>query len=269
MTVSRLADMFECCSSDACPPLSPVVVAIALLLALLLVWWGVRNRVSHRAGGSSSDGLDTVAAWPPQATRVLTAPEREAYDLLRHALPAHMILAQVPLQRFIKVPTRNSYAEWLRRVGHLSADFLVCDRHSQVIAVVELRTGDEQPSARARRRQDRLLKVLEAAQIPVHQWSSAILPTVKVVREAIAPSEAPVEGPLVGVTSGNLRSAPGRPSAIKPHIAGHESSEVSANEASVVREPPPSTWFDDLDTGPAPLDPEPKNEAGRKDRPAR
>src|SRR5207245_11759554 len=90
------------------PPLTPIVVAIVLLIALLLVWWGVRNRASHHADGGSSDGFDTVAAWPPQATRVLTTPERQVYDLLRNAMPAHMILAQVPLQRFIKVPTRNS-----------------------------------------------------------------------------------------------------------------------------------------------------------------
>lgn len=249
--------------------MTPVVVAIILFIALLLVWWGVRNRASHQADGGSSDVLDTVAAWPPQATRVLTTPERQVYDLLRNALPAHMILAQVPLQRFIKVPTRNSYAEWLRRVGQLSADFVICDRHSQVIAIVELRTGEEQPSSRAQRRHDRLLKVLEAAQIPVHQWSSSTLPSVGAAREAIAPAEAPAEGPMVGVTS-VLRSAPGRPAATKPHLASQETSEVSANEASAVREPPPSTWFDDLDTKPAPLDPEPpKNVVRHKDRPAR
>ena len=72
----------------------------------------------------------------PQATRVLTAAERQAFEILRTALPAHIVLAQVPLARFIKVPTRNSYAEWLRRAGHLSADLVVCDRHSQVVAVV-------------------------------------------------------------------------------------------------------------------------------------
>ncbi|MBW8828219.1 MAG: DUF2726 domain-containing protein [Burkholderiales bacterium] len=250
--------------------MTSVAVAIILLVALLLVWWGVRKRASHQANAGSSDGLDTVTGWPPQATRVLTTPERQAYDLLRNALPAHVILAQVPLQRFIKVPTRNSYAEWLRRVGQLSADFVICDRHSQVIAIVELRTGDEQPSSRARRRHDRLLKVLAAAQIPVHQWSSESLPSVEAAREAIAPSVAPAEGPMVGTSSGVLRSAPGRPAATKPHLASQETSEDFENDAPPVREPPPSTWFDDLDTGPAPLDPEPpKNIVRHKDRPAR
>ena len=241
------------------------LIALVLVLALLLVWWGVRNRASHHAEGSGSDGLDTVAAWPPQATRVLTTQERQAHDLLRNALPAHMILAQVPLQRFLKVPTRNSYAEWLRRVGHLSADFVICDRHSQVIAVVELR-NDDPISGRARRRQDRMLKVLAAAQIPVHQWQSSALPSVDAAREAIAPP-APVSE-LPGTTSGVLRSAPGRPAFNKPRLEAQAATEAA--EETAVREPPPSTWFDDLDTGPAPLDPDlPKKAVEHKNRPAR
>lgn len=242
------------------------LIALVLVLALLLVWWGVRNRATHHADGAATDGLDTVAAWPPQATRVLTTHERQAYDLLRNALPAHMILAQVPLQRFLKVPTRNSYAEWLRRVGHLSADFLVCDRHSQVMAVVELR-NDDALSGRARRRLDRMLKVLVAAQIPVHQWQSSALPSVDAAREAIAPPAPASE--LPGTTSGVLRSAPGRPAFNKPHLEAQAASAESADEAAV-REPPPSTWFDDLETGPAPLDPElPRKSSEPKNRPAR
>lgn len=252
------------------PILSIVVFALVFLLALLLVWWGVRNRASHHAVAAAHDAVDTVAAWPPQATRVLTTTERQVYDLLRNALPAHMILAQVPLQRFIKVPTRNSYAEWLRRVGQLSADFVICDRHSQVVAVVELRADDAQLSGRARRRQDRLLKVLRAAEIPVHQWSGATLPTVDAAREAIAPSSAATEIPEPSAVAGMARSAPGRPAPIKPRAVADDARDMSPNEVSAVREPPPSTWFDDLDTGPAPLEPEPrKNVREHKDRPIR
>lgn len=245
-------------------------LALAFVLALVLVWWTVRNRASHHGDAVGSDGMDTIAAWPPQATRVLTTAERQVYDLLRNALPAHMILAQVPLQRFIKVPTRNSYTEWLRRVGHLSADFVICDRHSQVIAVVELRSDEQPLSGRASRRRDRLLKVLSAAQIPTHQWTSSVLPTLDVAREAIAPSTAPAEGPEVGTASGVLHSAPDHPAPVKPRAVA-EPAQMSPHEVSGVREPPPSTWFDDLDTGPAPLDsaePHPKVR-DHKDRPNR
>jgi hypothetical protein len=225
---------------------------------LLLVWWGLRSRSTRRVEPRPAENLDTLAAWPPTATRVLTTVERQAYDVLRSALPAHMILAQVPLQRFIKVPTRNSYAEWLRRVGHLSADLLVCDRHSQVVAVVEVRAADEALSERAERRRQRLVRVLKAAEIPLHVWPAASLPTPAQAREAIAPALTVAEiSPAAEVAA--LRSLPGRFPA--------PGSEAAAEDVPEMREPPPSTWFDDLDTSPAPLAPEPgKDNKGRAAR---
>jgi hypothetical protein len=254
--------MFKCWTFPRCD-LNPLFIGLALLLALLLVWWGVRSRAAQRDEAHATDGLDTVAAWPPQATRVLTTAEREVYDLLRSALPAHMVLAQVPIQRFIKVPTRNSYAEWLRRVGQLSVDLVVCDRHSQVIAIVEVQAADEPVSGRVQRRRERLLRVLKAAEIPVHVWSASSLPTVQAAREAIAPSEAVQEDVAVPPTA---RSLPGRliASATNPF------QNLPPPPEEGLREAPPSTWFDDLDTGPTPLATEPPTQPSpHKDRPAR
>ena len=84
-------------------------------------------RFGRKPADDAADNLDTLMGWEPVATRVLTTGEREAYHILRKALPDHVILAQVPVARFIKVPTKNSYSEWLRRVGSLCADLVVCD----------------------------------------------------------------------------------------------------------------------------------------------
>ena len=75
------------------------------------------------------DDLDTVAGLAARSRRaLLTIGERAAPTrCCVKALPDYMVLAQVPLARFMRVPTRHSYAEWLKRVGHLSADLLVCD----------------------------------------------------------------------------------------------------------------------------------------------
>jgi hypothetical protein len=231
--------------SLAVPPLSPLPIVLVLLVVVLLVWWGARSRSTRRTAPRPADNLDTLAAWPPTATRVLTSAEHQVYDLLRTALPAHMVLAQVPLQRFLKVPTRNSYAEWLRRVGHLSADLVVCDRHSQVVAVIEVRAADEVPSDRAQRRQQRLLKVLKAAEIPVHLWSAAHLPSAEAVREAIAPVPPDAE-PARGTPTFATRSVPG-------HLSNQAANDLSADDTAPLREPPPSTWFDDFDSAPTPL----------------
>lgn len=230
--------------------MSPLLYVLVLLAVLLAAWWVMRSRATavKEPRPRTAEALDTLAAWPPTATRVLTTVERQAYDVLRSALPAHMILAQVPLQRFIKVPTRNSYSEWLRRVGQLSVDLLVCDRHSQVVAVVELRAVDEVLSDRAERRRQRLAKVLKAAEIPLHVWPASSLPTPAAAREAIAPT-LPVPDISAAAEVAALRSLPGR----FPPAGAEPAHDTLPDEPAEIREPPPSTWFDDLDTAPAPL----------------
>jgi hypothetical protein len=225
--------------------LTSLLIAIAIAAAVLLTWHLLRTRLANRKtdSGHPSDALDTLAAWPPQATRVLTSVERDAYERLRSALPAHMILAQVPLARFIKVPTRNSYAEWLRRVGQLCADLVICDRYSQVIAVVEIRSATEQVNPRVVKRQQRLARVLTAAEIPVHVWLDNALPTVDAAREAIVPTP-----PAAEAAPGATRAMPPRPRA-EPV----PERDLAPDEMPGLREAPPETWFDDFDSGPAPL----------------
>ncbi len=236
------------------------ILLLLLAAVLLLAWWWLRRRDRDEAEDRPIDGLDTLAAWSPEATRVLKAAERTAYVTLRHALPQHMILAQVPLARFIRVPTRHSYSEWLRRVGQLCADLVVCDRHSQVIAVVEVQAAPEDTGHRTRRRQLRVARVLEAAKIPLHVWIDTALPSPEAARDAILPrthsepsaAQMPV-GPGAAPTlhpPSSVRRYESEPSA-RPDQ--HPTEAWDADEAIELAEPPPSTWFDDLDTAPAPL----------------
>jgi len=213
------------------------LAVVALALAAGGLWF--RSRSGGRADHRKADHVDTVTGWTPQATRVLSSAERDAFDILRNALPAHTILAQVPLARFIKVPTRNSYAEWLRRVGHQCADFVVCDRHAQVVAVVELQPEAPPASERAARRQRRFQRVLKAAGITVHFWKENAMPSVHAAREAIVPSP----------TLDEAEQTNAMPMRVGPAAAG-----APFEESGVLREPPPSTWFDDLETEAAPLD---------------
>ncbi len=131
-----------------------------------------RKRAPGDKADAAGDRLDTVAAWPPKATRILTTAERQAYATLVRALPDYVVLAQVPLARFLKVPTRNSYAEWLRRLGSQCADLVVCDNATEVIAVVTVQLPTAEPSERAQKRQARMARVLKAADIPLHVWTS-------------------------------------------------------------------------------------------------
>lgn len=162
-----------------------IVLVLVATLALLTLLWAVRRRQGHVTRRSDpADAGDTLAAFPPQAVRVLTVPERRALDLLRKALPERLVLAQVPLARFISVPTRHSqsYSDWLTRIGRLSVDLLVCDSSSRVVAAVDIRTGGE--SARSQHRHQRMAEVLQRAGIAVHTWNADSLPSPAEIRRA-------------------------------------------------------------------------------------
>ena len=234
------------------------IVLGGLVVAFLLAWLWLRQRGGDASGGrqaeKTSDRLDTITGWPPQATRALDTQERIAFGTLVRALPEYMVLAQVPLSRFINVPKRNSYAEWLRRIGYQSVDFVVCDMSAQVVAVVELQPP--QQSERALRRAARITRTLKAAQLPLHVWLESALPSVDAAREALLPrtavSSEPVKGDAaVAAAVVVVAAAAAAPAARSPfEDAGRDSTQ---DERIELLEPPPSTWYDDLDSDPAPL----------------
>lgn len=237
---------------------------IALLLglfALLTFWWLRRRAATQRDDGADPDRIDTLFGWPPQATRVLTRSERLAFALLVQSVPEHIILAQVPLSRFLRVPKRHSYADWLRRLGHQCADFVVCDADFQVLAVVELQAEAGPSDDRVRRRLARMTRSMKAAKIPLHLWTEGSLPTIGAARKAIIPPP-PATPTSSAIAAGNTTAdspvplsattaAAKAPKAASPfEDSGRDSTQ---DERIELLEPPPSTWFDDLDSGPTPL----------------
>ncbi|MFT3664864.1 DUF2726 domain-containing protein [Piscinibacter sp.] len=215
--------------------------------ALLLAWVWARRRGSRPSGkrknGKSGKAaqadapLDTVQAWTPQAVRVLTLPERQAYDLMRRAMPNRLVLAQVPLARFISVPTRHSYSDWLTRVGRLTVDLLVCDKSSRVVAVVDIRTGGQ--SERSIRRHERMTQVLQAAGVRVLQWNAEALPSPAEVRALFREQGAEAEEDTLGPHGKRMLPVPEMVEVI---------SEGDAFAAAMPQlEPVSSDYFDDLD----------------------
>ena len=152
------------------------VLALAgLAIVLLGLAWRSRRRVEAQNSDPSGDRLDTVGAWPPEATRLMTRHEIAAFGILSRAFPDHIVLAQVPLARFLKVPRRNSYNEWLRRMGSQCADLVLCDMSSLVLAVVHIQPPGGQASERAQARLARMTRVLEHANIPLGVWTENAL----------------------------------------------------------------------------------------------
>jgi hypothetical protein len=223
------------------PLIFAVIASVALFACICLRFRKPAVEQQRKRKARALSALDTVAAWPPQATRVMTSGECKAWSVLRTALPEHIILAQVPLSRFMKVPTRNSYSEWLRRVGMISADLVVCDAQSQVIAVVDVRAADGKEHGRAHHRHARMDRVIAAAGIPMHIWHENTIPTPAVARELVLSK-------LAGAVNADAVAAPPSPQLDEPVQAN-----VAPDGELARRDPPPSTWFDHLDSGAVPL----------------
>lgn len=230
------------------------LAALAALVVLLLIVLVLRRRIPSAGKGADGARLDTVAAWPPTATRILTSAERNAYSTLERAMPGYMILAQVPLARFLKVPTRHSYSEWLRRLGTQCADLVVCDMASEVLAVVNVQAPAGSESERARKRLNRMARVLKAAGIPMHVWTDTALPSVETARELLLPKAAVAPAPTAAAAApvADTRVRPSRPTPFDDLQR-----DSTQDERIEVREPPPSTWFDEFNSGPAPLPDDP------------
>lgn len=224
--------------------IEPAALAALLISALLTLLLVARRRRSAADTGRAPDSevLDTVLAWPPQAVRVMTLPERLAYGTLRRALPRHLVLAQVPLSRFITVPPRNSYTQWLSRAGRLNVDLLVCDASSRVIAAVEVRSPDQTPRSVARH--DRLAEVLQAAGVKVHVWRDTELPNIAAVRELFKGKEDAAAGDGSEIDLGGRHMIP------VPEIQEFLM-EGDGLDYNLANEPVPSGFFDDLDAAAA------------------
>lgn len=233
-----------------------LLVTLALLGGAIVMTRPQSLSVSSKARLSAplADIDDTIASWVPTATRLLTRSERQAYQLLRKALPDHVMLAQVPLARFIRVPTRNSYAEWLRRVGAHCADIVICDDASHVIAVVELRLPVSKEKPRTVRRHMRMDRVLKAAGIAVHVWEQGATPDVEGVCRTVlaASSQAAIRAAKDKDRRADhlpSRGIPMQPLGTSLLSSSGEMHGVTVTESDLDPEDAPSSkWFDEVDT---------------------
>ena len=207
-----------------------LVASLLLLLTMLLVR---QRRTKAVAARSRKERLDTVQAWPAQLVPAMSPVQRDAHELLRQAVPGHVVLFQVPLSQFMRVSTRQSYAEWYRRAGRLRAAFLVCDAQSNVLAAVALHQARD--SQREQDRHERLSRTLRSMGLPVIDWHEGDLPTPAQVRQSL--------GPLLARVATSLEQVPARVVDLRDELSGD--AEAMGVEA---------TDFGAFTTLPAPLD---------------
>jgi hypothetical protein len=223
------------------------VLAVSLFGIAMLFFMIEKRRKPAQAAPLSvpaAEAVDTIAGWPPQAVRVLTLKERQAYDIIVRAMPRNLVLAQVPLARFISVPTQNSYATWMNRVGKLSVDLLITDNSSRPVAAVEIRGSEETP--RSAKRHNRTAEVLKAAGIPVHIWQEGALPAPELARKML-------RGELDNPTSAFGEEATVDDKGRRPlPVAEVKELLVQGDDMDYSYDPVASAFFDDLDSSAPP-----------------
>ncbi|WP_395698775.1 DUF2726 domain-containing protein [Aquabacterium sp.] len=216
-------------------------LALATALVLILSLFAARRRRPPPARAQRRDNPDTTQALTPTPVRVLTVAERQAHTLLRQAVPGYLVLAQVPLSRFLSVPTRQS--DWLQRVSGLSADLLLCDSGSRVLAVVDVRPM--RLSENSRRRHERMTSLLRKAGVKVLSWQEESLPDLAMVRNQLLPILTAAARPTA---ARQAEASPSRPMPLIP--VAEILAEGDAEHEDAAMEPVPSAMFDDFEPVP-------------------
>lgn len=145
--------------------------AIILLVIALIVILAVISLTKPSNKQTDAD------IWPYYAKKPLSQPEQVLYFRLAQALPEHVTLAQVGLSRILGVKKGNNPMEWLNRINRMSADFVVCNKASNVIAVIELDDSSHQREDRKKADQKKD-KALASAGIRMIRWNAKEIPDI-------------------------------------------------------------------------------------------
>lgn len=149
-----------------------IVVAVVAILAIFKV---------------KSQSNDAGEVWPFYAKKLLSQPEQVLYFRLVQALPEHIILAQVQLSRLLGVKKGNNYQAWFNRINRMSIDFVVCNKDSSVVAVIELDDATHQKADRqvADAKKD---KALSSAGVRMVRWQVKAIPDIATIQSTLMPN---------------------------------------------------------------------------------
>ena len=113
-------------------PWITAVVAISLL-GIVLLSWSWQSRRSARVAPLPTE-------WALSARPVFSTDERRVYQLLREALPHHIVLSKLPLVRFCQPNDPGEVRYWYDLLGSIHVTFAVCSANGRVLAAIDLDT---------------------------------------------------------------------------------------------------------------------------------
>jgi Protein of unknown function (DUF2726) len=227
-----------------------VVLSLAVIALSIALGWSLWR------------GRRMPAALPEELTLVtrpvFSSEERRLLRLLREALPHHVLLSRLPLERFCQPSETKQAPLWADVVEGLFVSFAVCSANGRVLVAIDLDT-DRGPSLQRQQLKhaaldacrvrylrlaaDQLPSVSELQALVPHAAGSAPAVTPSVVAApAVAMPPAPVEMPEVA-------AAPPMPAVSAPYgspfpYVGPERRRPRSRED----EPAPGRSWDDVPT---------------------
>ncbi len=165
-----------------------VLVVVAILVAHCVLQMQRSRTHSNHSGSEARENLPlknltSDEIWPFYARKTLSRPEQVLYFRLTKVLPDHIVLAQVHFSRLLGVKKGSNYQAWSNRINRLSADFVVCNKDSSVVAVIELDDashGREDHKATDAKKD----KALSSAGVRIVRWQAKALPDEATIKES-------------------------------------------------------------------------------------
>jgi hypothetical protein len=116
-------------------------------------------------------------AFPYVKKNVMSPTELKLYGRLVSAFPNYLVFTQVQLSQAVKAPSGMDQFKWNNRINRMSLDFVICEKSSNPICVIEL---DDKTHLRdsVKIRDEKKDKALNTAEIPIVRIKVAEMPTV-------------------------------------------------------------------------------------------
>lgn len=123
-----------------------LMVIVLVLGALGYAWWRTQPKA-------------LPAEWPLLPRPLFGGLEEQVYVWLRNAFPEYLVLAKVPLTRFMRLKRGEDPAVWFPLINPLHVTFVVCSHKGYVLAAIDLPSEGNPQSSSASLLKQRALKV--------------------------------------------------------------------------------------------------------------
>jgi len=186
---------------------SGILFALAIAALAVAVIAGLMRRQRSPGPGvkSGAEGPNTVAQWTEGETtrllssaelpglyllrsRFLTKAESVVYLLLKAAFPRHEVFAKVRLSDVLQVKIGPQGMERLRafrKIANQHVGFVVCDKDSTIIAIVDSKEPDQVTNPRDQKLEIIKQRCLQAAQVKYICVYPPQLPRYRELREQV------------------------------------------------------------------------------------